>query len=311
MYDSFAAPTPLTGPHPMSRRRALLHWMGGATAQARVLVLTDGACRVVRRGERLPLRDAFHGSVRGIYHVDEDGHTADLDCELPSRDGDPPFQARLRMLWWVHDVEQVVQARVGDVRHAVEPILEAYLGRITREHPVTELATAEDRVRRELAGDLPLDIGLTVRSLAVILRVDRARVDPAPARVDDPLAKVRHDILVEQERGRLALLRARNEVAAWQVRLAFYQNVVESGIPALLALRLMVDPSSATEVAGHLVAGHDGADRPWPAWSDPDAVVGGPGAGDDPGRQITGVDQIDQIDPADHHLSRPDQATDR
>ncbi|HEY9473212.1 MAG TPA: hypothetical protein VIS06_05085 [Mycobacteriales bacterium] len=277
MYDSFAVATPLTGPHPMSRRRALLHWMGRATEHARVLVFADGACRVVRRGERLPLRDALNGAVRGIYHVDEDGHTTDLDCELPSRDGDPPFEARLRLLWWVHDVEQVVQTRVGEVRQALEPILEAYLGRVTREHRVAGLAAAEDRVRRELAGDLPLDIGLTVRSLAVTLRVERARVDQAVTPPDDPLAQVRRDILLEQERGRLALLRARNEVAAWQVRLAFYRNVVESGLPALLALRLMVDPSSATEVAGYVLAGRDGEDRPWPAWPDPDAVEGGRG----------------------------------
>lgn len=282
MYDSFATSTPLTGPNPLSRPRAVLGALRRGTAHARVMVLPDGACRVVRRGERLRLADAMAGRYRAVYHVDEDGHTTDVDCDLPSRDA-TRFEARVRLLWWVHDVGQAVQAGVGDVRHALQPLLEAYLGRITRQHEAAEVGAAEDQVRRELTGDLPLEVGLTIRPLAVTLRVDQASAPPG-----DPLAAVRRDILVEQERGRLALLRARNEVAAWQVRLAFYRNVVESGLPALLALRLMVDPASATEVAGFaLRAGDDGA-RPWPAWPDPNAVESGhPDADQSDGRPDT------------------------
>lgn len=285
MYNSFAAPTPLTGPHPLSRPRAVLGALRRGAGHARVVVLPDGVCWVLRRGERLRLGAALAGRYRAVYHVDEDGHTADVTCELPSRGG-PPFEARVRLLWWVHDVQAAVQARVGDVRDALQPLLEAFLGRVTREHPVAEIGAAEDRVRRELAGDLPLDLGLTIRTYAVTLAVDRAAATPGAAQgdaaADDPLERVRRDILVEQERGRLALLRARNDVAAWQVRLAFYRNVVESGLPALLALRLMVDPAAATEVASYAVGSAGEGSRPWPArpaWPDPDAVEGGPGDG--------------------------------
>lgn len=273
MHDSFAAPTPLTGPHRLSRRRAVLHWFGHGRERARVFVLPDGACRVVRRGERLGLRAALAGGYRGLYYVDEDGHTVDLVCELPSRENGLQFDARVRLLWWVHDVEQVVQSRVGDVRQSLQPFLEAYLGRMTREHAVADIGAAEERVRRELTGDMPLEIGLTIRPLTVRLRLDEV---VAPAHVDE-MADVQREILLEQARGKLAAIRAQNEVAAWQVRLAFYRGVVEAGLPSLLALKLMTDPSSATEVAGFALQAGEGLGTSWPAWPSPDAVEAGQG----------------------------------
>lgn len=283
MYDSFAAPTPLTGPHPLSRLRAVMHSLGRGSERSRVFVQPDGACRVVRRGERLRLREAVAGAYRGVYYVDEDGHTVDVVCELPSRDGGLRFEARVRLLWWVHDVEQAVQSRVGDVRHALQPFLEAYLGRITREYTVSDLGPAEDQVRRELVGDLPLEIGLTVRPLTVTLRMD----DTSPS-YDDQITEVQREIMLEQARGKLAVLRAQNEVAAWQVRLAFYRQVVEAGLPALLALRLMVDPAAASEVAGLTVQARPDGDPPWQSWPRPDAVEGGHGGGGDTGETRSG-----------------------
>lgn len=245
MDDAYAPPTPLTGPYVLPRLRAFQHWLGRSRERARVYVLPDGACRVVRRGERLNLHAAVAGGYRGVYFVDEDSHAADVECELPSNEPGLLFTARVRLIWWVHDVEHAVQSRVGDVRHAVRPFLESYLGRTSRAHPVSALGAAEDHLRREIAGgDLPLEIGVTIRPLTISLRME-----DAAASYDERISDVHREIMLEEARGRLEVLRARNEVAAWQIRLAFYHSVVESGLPAVLALRLMVDPSSAGEVA--------------------------------------------------------------
>ncbi|MFI6642320.1 hypothetical protein [Streptomyces sp. NPDC050504] len=165
------------------------------------------------------------------YEVDLGSHPWRLDLALPSENASFEFEASLDLSWQVVDAERCVVSQVRDVPALLGQTVLRLLRPVTRAFAISECAGAEARVQEVVDGSADLLAGRGLRwEGAVSLRPD------AGVRThQERLRTAGHDAVAAGPEHEVAVLRAAQEQAIKEQKIAFYHHyLAEGGLGALL-----------------------------------------------------------------------------
>lgn len=200
---------------------------------ALVLVSATGEMLKIEPGKPVP--QIRTGSYREAYFIDVAEHQLQMECKLPSSDGELSFNASVGYRCRVAEPREVVAHRCTDAAAVIEPVLKRALRGIARKHGPDQSGAAEEDANVALFGTKSAGPGFHVSGCSVELSLD-----------GDEAAAIR--------KKRSAI--HRRELDAGE--LAIIRPLVEAGDDGLLALYLTRHPDDAGAVVD-LMKSHDHA----------------------------------------------------
>jgi hypothetical protein len=236
---------PPTGP----ARAALWSAVGGRFRSVRALlsptagvalVLTTPGGRTVTvwpdrklSALRSLLGQVMVGRFRNTYRVGVWRRTAVFSVEMISADTGTPIVAEVELIWWVHDPATVVRRLSRDPVAIVRRDLHERVRKVTREHPVTDAATAEQLLDDSLGGRRALeDEGVTYGYGRASIAIDESAREQA-----DEMERLRRETQLEETRQQVET-----------DRFEYFRQLVSGGEDELFAYWLMQRPEDLPKV---------------------------------------------------------------
>ncbi len=213
------------------------------------------------------------------YEVDTGQHATTWQISLPSSDGGMQFQAVIEAVWQVTAPVEVVRHRIRDGVEAIRQHLIHQLRDLCRSYDVEDHIKLEEQINagfarrsaRTTSGEAQtvdwnrLVEGITLTRVSVGVQLDAAGEEWLRAKRDaerqKKLLSATHELDADKQANELKLqkLRHEHELAMERMRSEFdaereqdrirlYQNAIDSGNEALLALHLARNPDEAGRV---------------------------------------------------------------
>lgn len=183
-----------------------------------------------------------------LYEVDTDPHTFPLRAHLPSRVDSFEFEAVAEITWRVTDPARFVTSQERDVPGLLARELVPTMRAASRRHGITESPLAERAVQQALDDAAPIGGDQGLRATVMV----RLRLDATERTHQERLRAARHEAEAATPEHEVSVQRQQLEARIRAERIKFYEDCLNRGDAAALALHLTEHPDDTRLVLQHL-----------------------------------------------------------